>query len=342
MVSACAVNSFAPPLSFVGAQPLGARGVKVAPSLAATAGLTIGIVCNPKARLNHGAEYEAGVPGADSVIVTAPRTRGALTQVLADFAARRIDLLVIDGGDGTVRDVLTAAEGVWGDAWPRVVVIPSGKTNALAIDLGLPAGWTLAQALDAVRAGRVAVRRPVEIVRAGGGRPLRGFLFGAGAFVEATELAQHTHRAGAFNGVAVGLALGWAILQTLWGPRTRGWRAGTPMRTSIDGGQADARARYILLASTLERLPLGVKPFGRPRPGLKALIVDAPPRQLWRAAPAIVAGSEAPWLARAGYHHCDPQEVAVVLERGFILDGELFPGGELTVRPGPALSFVVP
>ena len=315
---------------------------KVAPSVAATAGLTIGIVCNPKAHRNHGAEYQQGLPGAESVILAAPRTRNALAEVLADFAAKRIDLLVIDGGDGTVRDVLTAAEGVWGAAWPRIAVIPSGKTNALAIDLGIPKGWTLAQALDAVRAGKVEVRRPVEIDRNDGRRPLRGFLFGAGAFVDGTELAQHTHRAGAFNGIAVGLATAGAILQTMFGRATGAWRRGSMMRLQLAGRPAETRARYILLASTLGRLPLGVKPFGPAKRDLRLLSVDAPPKRLWAAAPAVLAGSHAAWLNKAGYHRLETTGFDVELERGFILDGELFGGGTLSVRQGPKLSFVVP
>ena len=316
--------------------------IKASPSVAAAAGLTIGVVCNPKAHRNHGAEYQQGLPGAESVILAAPRTRAALGEVLAEFAAKRIDLLVIDGGDGTVRDVLTAAEGAWGAAWPRIVVIPSGKTNALAIDLGIPKDWTLAQALEAVRVGRVETRRPVEIDRNDGRRPLRGFLFGAGAFVDGTELAQHTHRAGAFNGVAVGLATTWAILQTMFGPATSSWRKGSVMPLAMAGREPETRARYILLASTLGKLPLGLKPFGPAKRDLRVLSVDAPPRRLWAGAPAVVTGSKAAWLDAAGYHRLETTGFDVTLERGFILDGELFPGGALSVRQGPKLSFIVP
>jgi hypothetical protein len=333
-------------LPFLGPDDGRVAPAKRAPGAAAIAGLRVGIVCNPKAHLNHGAEYEAGVPGADSVMVAAPRTRVALADTLADFASRGIDLLVIDGGDGTVRDVLTAAGELWGRNWPRIVVIPSGKTNALAIDLGIPKGWTLADALVAVRAGHSVVRRPVEVVRTDavepGARPLRGFLLGAGMFVDATELAQHTHRAGAFNGIAVGLALGWAIAQTLFGRANSSWRSGTAMTLAIDGGAAHTRARYLLLASTLGRLPLGLKPFGPAVHGLKLLHVDAPPRRLLAAAPLIVAGSDAAWLRKAGYHRQESEAIALILAPGFILDGELFPGGALHVGQGPALSFVVP
>jgi len=315
---------------------------KAAPAAAAAAGMRIGIVCNPKAHRNHGAEYEAGVPGADSVVVAAPKTREALGEVMADLAARGIDLLVIDGGDGTVRDVLTAAADHFGRTWPRVIVIPSGKTNALAIDLGIPGGWTLADALDAVRGGGIVERRPVEIGRGDGSTPVRGFLMGAGAFVDATELAQHTHRLGAFNGVAVGLALGWAIMQTLFGPRTGSWRVGTPMRLRLAGQEPATRHRYLLLASTLGRLPAGLKPFGPAKRGLKLLSVDAPPKRLWLGAPAVVAGSEAAWLETAGYHRLETTGFDLSLDKGFILDGELYSGGDLSVRQGPKLSFIVP
>ena len=335
-------QSSASALLFAGIDTLPVTLTKAAPTASAVGPLRVGIVCNPKSHLNRGAQYAAGVPGADSVMVAAPRTRTALAETLAGFAARRIDLLVIDGGDGTVRDVLTCAEHLWKGVWPDIVVIPSGKTNALAIDLGIPTGWTLADALAAAKRSRRVERRPVEVARSDGSRPLRGFLFGAGAFVKATELAQHTHRAGAFNGVAVGLALFGAVLQTMFGGARSAWRKGSAMALRLPGGEADQHPRYLLLASALRSLPLGLKPFGRPRDGMKLLSIDAPPRLLPITAPALLAGSEAPWMARMGYHHLDAASFEVTLDDGFILDGEHFAGGTLAVRQGPVLSFVVP
>ncbi len=336
-------QSFASTLLFSGIDTIPAILTKAAPTASAVGPLRVGIVCNPKSHLNRGAQYAAGVPGVDSVFVAAPSTRTALAETLATFAARRIDLLVIDGGDGTVRDVLTCAEHLWKGIWPDIVVIPSGKTNALAIDLGIPTGWTLADALAAAARGRRVERRPVEVARNDGSRPLRGFLFGAGAFVKATELAQHTHRAGAFNGVAVGLALCWAVLQTMFGGARSAWRKGSAMGLRLPGGgEPDQRPRYLLLASALRSLPLGLKPFGRPRDGMKLLSIDAPPRLLPITAPALLAGSESPWMARMGFHHLDAASFEVTLDDGFILDGEHFAGGTLAVRQGPVLSFVVP
>lgn len=329
-------------LAFSGVERREPMLVKAAPSVSAAGHLRIGIICNPRSHRNRGAEYAAGVPGADRVLVAAPRTRDALAETLAEFAAARIDLLVIDGGDGTVRDVLTGAGHAWRGMWPAIAVIPSGKTNALATDLELPDDWTLNDALIAAGQGRTVERRPVEVARGDGETPLRGFLFGAGAFVGGTELAQHTHRAGAFNGIAVALAVGWTVLQTMFGNDAGVWRVGTPMRVTPNGGTGEDRARYLLLASTLTRMPIGVKPFGPVRAGLKLLDVAAPPRRLAAAAPLVLAGRGSAWLARNGYRRRDMGGFSLTMDADFILDGEHFPGGELTIRQGPVLSFVVP
>ena len=50
----------------------------------------------------------------------------------------RPKVLVINGGDGTVQAALTEIYngGHFGDAPPPVAVLPSGKTNLIALDLG--------------------------------------------------------------------------------------------------------------------------------------------------------------------------------------------------------------
>lgn len=266
-----------------------------------------------------------------------------LSAALARFATEGIDLLVIDGGDGTVRDVITAAPQFFADRLPRIAVVPSGKTNALAIDLGLPASWTVTEAILAARAGRFVERAPIEIARVGTAEPpVRGFLFGAGAFVRATALAQRTHRAGAFKGLAVGLSLTLALGQTLFGSKSNAWRTGERMAIVTADGRSATRDFYILIGATLENLPLGLKPFGRPRPGLKVLAVDAPPKAIPLHVPALLAGSQSERLRRAGYHHGDPDSFRLTLAGEFILDGEHYPGGELDIATGAPIDFVTP
>ena len=299
----------------------------------------IGIIRNAKARHNMTGHGEI-VHGTDHAT---PDSHDELHEVLARFASRGVNALIIDGGDGTVRDVASAAARYFPQVLPRMAIVPSGKTNALAFDLGIPADWTTDAAVHAVRAGWIEERAPIEIWRPTGDAPdLRGFIFGAGAFVRATELAQTTHRFGAFNGLAVGLSIAGAITQTLFGGHQNEWRRGEPMRVSPAIGETAERAYYLLLASTLTRLPLDIKPFGQPRSGLKMLAIESPPRRLLSAVPAVLRGTRDVWLAKAGYHRNDSEQFQVTLAKNFILDGETFPGGKLTLRRGAPIRFVVP
>ncbi len=299
----------------------------------------VGIIGNPRSRRNRNVSFLRKTEG--EVLTHAPSSQIELAETLHDLALRKIELLIVDGGDGTVRDVLTAAPMAFGGELPPIAVIPSGKTNALAIDLGIPTGWTVRDARSALDAGRVTTRQPLEILREDG-TVLRGFLFGAGGFVRATELAQRTHAIGAFGGAAVGLSLLGALAQTAFGGEGNPWRSGERMEmTDLQDGASTKDDLYLLLGSTLRRLPLGLRPLGNNAAGLNLLAVQAPPRLLALAAPAILAGKEGGWLERAGYHHWhDVSPFQLRLGGGFVLDGEAYPAEVLTIRTGMPIRFV--
>jgi diacylglycerol kinase (ATP) len=117
--------------------------------------MRVGVVRNPMSHANIGRSEPDG-PGEtpDAVLLVEPATPEALEEDLQAFAQCGVKMLVIDGGDGTIRDVLSRAATIFGEAMPLVALIPSGKTNVLAIDLGVPRDWTLAKALAAARSNR--------------------------------------------------------------------------------------------------------------------------------------------------------------------------------------------
>src|SRR4028119_791492 len=63
-------------------------------------------------------------------------------QALRTIAQVRPKVLVINGGDGTVQAALTELYngGHFGETPPPVAVLPSGKTNLIALDLGARGG----------------------------------------------------------------------------------------------------------------------------------------------------------------------------------------------------------
>ncbi|MFT3965385.1 MAG: diacylglycerol kinase family protein [Sphingobium sp.] len=272
-----------------------------------------------------------------------PVTPCELNLVLAQFRHRSVGTIIVNGGDGTIRDVLSLMERHFGDDAPRLIVLPSGKTNALAHDLGIPADFELQDALTLLPRMRVATRSPIEIHYQDGCHDnLRGFLLGTGAFVRATHLAQDLHRMGAFNGFAVGSSLAAGIVQSVFARDTNDWRRGEEMVVQLGSEPAVGDRRYLFLASTLQHLPSGIRPFGTGAPGMRVLSVTAPPRLLAIAAPILLAGRYLVKLKELGYQQCAVESVRLTLDTEFILDGEAFPGGDLTIKQGRPITFLVP
>ncbi len=302
----------------------------------------VGVIANRRSYRNKGGTRSVDLPEA-IVHNHEPRSRGEIVGVLEALKAAQVEMIVVDGGDGTVREVLGAANQVYGLHLPRFAVIPSGKTNALALDLGVPRDWQLGDAIRAHYAGRVEARTPVRVHWSNRALPDQlGFILGLGVFNRATMLAQRVHKRGWFNGAAVFVTLAIGLARSLFGKPTSGWRRGDMICLSQRDGSIAARRVYLVLASTLRRMPIGIKPFGPMRDGLKFLIIDAPPRAMHRHAAAILRGLETPRLAAAGYHRLDAESMTLQLSKNLVLDGEQFPGGHITVSRAAPVEFVVP
>jgi diacylglycerol kinase (ATP) len=288
--------------------------------------------------------------GRASLLVETPEQRSELQDVLARFAERRVDYIVVAGGDGTVRDVLTCGEGYFGESWPPLIIVPTGKTNALAVDLGLPANWTLEEALEAIASGRIEQRRPLAVSqRDDPDARVQGFVFGAGAYAGGIQLGQRAHDKGAFNNLAVGATAIWAFLQALFGSERNVWRRGTPMRLFDEQGHELPHSgfgrpdeRHLIFASTLSRFPAGMRPFGNDGEGLRAAILDSTHRGLFLRLPLIFRGIISERMRHFGYHLIQADGLQIDVADCFILDGEAFPGGRYRLSLGPQLRFIVP
>lgn len=310
----------------------------------------VGIIRNPRSYRNKGHAPE--LADCSNILTETPGTREALRDCLLQFARRDIDYLVVDGGDGTVRDVLTCGADIFGDDWPSFIVLPKGKTNALTIDLGLPGTWSLTEALTAARAGNAVTRRPLRVTATDGGTgPVQGFVLGAGVFTHATEAGQEAHRRGAFNSMAVAASILWVLIQTLFGRVGNVCRAPSRMklrdaRTGIDlphCGRGNTDERYVMVATTFERFPFGARPFGADiRAGLKLALIDWPVRWLIAMLPAVIYGFYPRFVQRAGAHRLHVEDIAMDIGDSFIIDGEAFPAGRYLLQQGPQITFVVP
>lgn len=308
----------------------------------------VGLIRNPRSHRN---EKHLGEPQAPpGVIAATPRKRKELPDILADFAARGVDYIAIDGGDGTVRDVLTCGAGTFGESWPALIVLPSGKTNALAHDLGIPREWTLADAIAAAKRDSAVTRHPLVVAQRDNSRAqVRGFVLGAGAYAAAIDLGQEAHSYGAFNALGVGVTIGWSLLQAMFGRDSNGWRRGTKMRLRDSSGRelehsggSSADERYLLFASSLRRFPAGLALFKGLTGPLRLAVFDSSRRALLLRLPAILRGRVSDAARRLGCRMHALESFEFDIHDRFILDGEAFPPGSYVVTAGPRLRFIVP
>lgn len=302
-----------------------------------------GVIRNPQSHANR-REGEVAPPRAD-VLFAQPEAPGDVAAEVMAFAQAGCELVVIDGGDGTVRQVLSALPAAFGDKPPLLSVVASGKTNILAFDLGVRGSWTLDTALAALDDpdARIRLRSPLQVVRAGSDEPpLIGFVFGCAALVRQEALASNLHRHHVFHNLSVALTLAGAVGEVMNGGDDNPWRRGEQVTVSVDEAPARSGPRLVTMATTLQRLPFRMRPFGPPRHGLKFLDADAPPRHLARALPKLLWGRGEGWLNKNGYRRGDVHTLRVTLEGAVFLDGEVYPGGDLTITEGPRLRFLTP
>lgn len=315
---------------------------------------TVGVIYNPRSHRNLGADLNCGL--CPHVHIAQPSARAQLPVALAEFAAKGIDLLVINGGDGTVRDVLTCGQAIFGDEWPAIAVLPKGKTNALAIDLGVPDHWSLQDAIDALDHGGRVRRRPMTVAaleenaKPEDASRVAGFILGAGAFTKSIQAGQSAHKLGAFNSMVVAVTGIWALLQSMFAGRANPWRRGAKMRIGLGtndapmahSGNGDPEMRQLLFASTLERLPAGIKPFGALKGGLKLVAVDQISRRTAALVPLVLTGALRRGLRERGIHQLAATQFSLTIDDQFILDGEAFPAGDYLIEQGPELAFITP
>ena len=308
----------------------------------------IGLISNPLSRANRrsGGVAARVTPGAD-ICTAEPRSHEDLTRDLIRFAREGVDLIAIDGGDGTVRDVVTDIHLAYGDRWPRFALLPSGKTNVIAADVGHfgsgDRGW---QRLIAARDGGTLGSRQrqcaaLEISWPNRQQPVRrGFLLGCAAFSEGVRMANETiHPLGIFKGLAVAMT----IAGTLWRNLGQGGRdAGEAGTILVDGRQIDNARHFLTMASTLDRLTLGLRPFWKEGQGpVNWLDVPSPAKHVLAAFWLLAFGKRQRWMARAGYAGGRATGIDLKFDRPFVLDGELYdPHGHVRINASQPITFL--
>lgn len=252
----------------------------------------------------------------------------------------RVDpaVIVINGGDGTVQAALTElyqGEHFKGKV-PPIAVLPNGKTNLIALDLGIHGDPIKALeriiAIAKTGVGDHVVARELIALSDGTGetRPVLGmFLGGAGLADYILYCRNKIYPLGLSNGLSHAITALAVLASVVFGvkgsfmpPRSR------PVSISlIRDGQLVGRFA-VLIVTTLERLLLGARPEEGARGSMKLVAVD-------QNGPAVLRMLYATLLGRFGskrMHGIHLEQGDMIRIEGdqssVILDGELFQADE--------------
>ncbi len=257
---------------------------------------------------------------------------GQIGEALRTIARVNPKVIVVNGGDGTVQAALTELYlGHYFDGPPPpVAVLPNGKTNLIALDLGA-VGDPLAALERIITAARddlsahIVERELISLSEGeGGNRPVLGmFLGGAGLADTILYCRNKIYPIGLPNGlshVLAGIAVMFSLIFGLH-PRFLPPRP-FPVRVSlIREGQPNQRLA-LLIVTTLERLLLGGKTSSGG--GMRLMAVDQSPVAVIRALFASLAGRLGQRAIR-GVHVEQGDMIRIESERSsVILDGEEF------------------
>jgi len=264
-------------------------------------------------------------------------------------------VLVINGGDGTVQAALTELHngGHFGDEPPPVAVLPSGKTNLIAFDLGSHGDpvEALGRLLEIARTDLTPyiVARELIALRHGeaGGEPVIGmFMGGAGLADTMLYCRDKIYPLGLPNGVAHGLTALALLFKMLLKIKANFLPPDPqPLNVSVRNEDSMLSGRFSLLAvTTLERVGLSRDVDVTGRDGvLKLLAIEERPVSLVRAFAASLGGTLGRQNLR-GVHFERANQITIHGESSdVVLDGETFravPGRPIHLQPAQPLSFV--
>jgi diacylglycerol kinase (ATP) len=271
---------------------------------------------------------------------------------LQHFAGNNVESLFISSGDGTIQAIQTwLAESGAFKTLPRLCLLPHGTTNMTAADLGFRRKSIAEQAnfINTLTPNEMRTRPTVRVANPKGRGPLHGMFFGTGAIAEATRYCQV-----AFNDKGVGghwatfATLASVVSKTIFLPANpddpNRFDKPYPITLKADGAMKCEGQQLFALATTLEKLILGTRPFwGGASAPLRTTTLPYPvpsiPRWIF---PMMFGGEDRQSPAGSTSTACRACEITC--PTSFVIDGEFYdpPTDEpLRLEAGPKLDYIV-
>lgn len=287
-------------------------------------------------------------------------TEAEAEALIAQLASEAPEVIVINGGDGTIAAMIGRILHHWPeDALPLLMVLPGGTANMTAGDVGIASSprralGRLRRWLDrgAPLDGEIRRRHIMRVEGSADGRVRHGMFLGTGAIMQATQFAHDKVHSRGFSGE---ISLGLILLRALWGLFRQDPRFYQPTYVRMVIAQPgcapvtrESAPMLILVASTLERLFLGLRPFWAPRGAAIGLTsIRGGAARFGRAIVSVLRGRPNRHASvENGYESFRADRIELYFEGALNLDGELVSsaGGEipLIVSAESPLRFLRP
>ncbi len=295
----------------------------------------IGIVSNPRSRRNR-----SQLPEVERILANHPAIHHCVLsgeddtdRALEQFAAAGVNVLAINGGDGTVARVLTQLLSMRPfSQMPSIVLLPGGTTNMNAADIGMRGRLkkNIGHLVHWAESGHDNIERlirPVLRVRHTPRKAARyGMFFGTGSITRGMEYCQ-----GSIHTLGLTDEFGPAIttIRAIWGMLRQDpvFTAPQPTRVELDSGtDTSIRELNLLLISSLERLFLGFHPYwGDEDAPLHCTWLQKPTNKLLRVIPCMLRGRQCKHMSREnGYYSANATQIRLWLNGSFAIDGEIY------------------
>ncbi|MCB9831002.1 MAG: hypothetical protein H6807_00905 [Planctomycetes bacterium] len=254
---------------------------------------------------------------------------------LRQFEAEHIDVVCVNGGDGTLSMVLTELlRRKKDEELPLIVALRGGRTNMSHVDVGLrgdPAKGLkrlIAWAASGGEGGEIIERPVLSLRRVPDEDKHYGLFVGAAAIYKASQSLWDKRDRSRLPGI--GTVLGTVVeVGTVATSLILGRRPfeATRIRALVDGQELSCQDFVMLFVTTLERMALGSRPFwGEDLGGpLRLSSIAHEHRHFLRATLAGLRGRQSRHLVpERGYEGRSGRTVELHLDEPVTLDGEVF------------------
>ncbi len=303
----------------------------------------IGIITNPYSKLNkeNPKRQRALLELADP----SKRFYSRITQnleeldhTIADFLEKEIDILVINGGDGTISRTLTSLEKCAPTKAPLIALIKGGTINFLASNLKLKGTISqIKKIMDSYTTQKKWVTKTFSTLEV---QQNVGFIFASGMSARFLE-EFYKKKTGSIGSIMliIKIYLTFFRKNDLFSNIVKN----DPITLQINNKKKTKSNSLNLFCSTVPNLPFGIKFFSRLKEKtFECINLSFNSNKMLFRLPQMVLHQGKPFPGRSSYL-CKKLNIGLMQNTLYTLDGEIFTtqNKEIEIKLGRSFNFIV-